>query len=301
MKKCPFYPYFGYTYNCMHVPVTFPPQSQKKQPGIEWVMKPRPISQCPDYKGAGKLKDKVALITGGDSGIGRAVAYAFADEGADIAIVFCDEFKDAEETKQVIEAKGRRCLAIAGDIKKPEFCREAVAKTIQEFGRLNILVNNAAVQYPQKSIGQITDDQLIETFQTNIFSFFYFTKAALPHMEHGDTIINTASITAYQGEKTLIDYSSTKGAIVSFTRSLAMSLVKDGIRVNAVAPGPIWTPLIPASFEPQRIARFGLDTPMRRAGQPSELAPTYVYPASDDSSYVTGQTLHVNGGVIVNG
>lgn len=285
----------------MKVPVTFPPQSQEKQPGLEWILKPRPISQCPDYKGSGKLKGKVALITGGDSGIGRAVAYAFADEGADIAIVFYDEFKDAEETKEVIESKGRRCLAMAGDVKDSGFCRKAVAKVIKEFGKLNVLVNNAAVQYTQDSVENISDDQLEETFRTNIFSFFYFTKAALPHMDYGDTIVNTASITAYQGEKKLIDYSSTKGAIVAFTRSLALSLVKRGIRANAVAPGPIWTPLNPACYGPEVIARFGLDTPMRRAGQPAELAPAYVYLASQDSTYVTGQTLHVNGGVIVNG
>jgi NAD(P)-dependent dehydrogenase (short-subunit alcohol dehydrogenase family) len=301
LKKCPYYPYFGYTYNCMHIPVTFPPQSQPKQPGLEWMLKPRPISENPDYKGTGKLKDKVAIITGGDSGIGRAVAYAFADEGADIAIVFYDELRDAEETKKVIESKGRRCLAIAGDIKDSKFCRRVVDETIKEFGKLNILVNNAAVQYAQNSITQISDEQMETTFRTNIFSFFYFTKAALPHMECGDTIINTTSVTAYQGEKTLIDYSSTKGAITSFTRSLALSLVKSGIRVNAIAPGPIWTPLNPASYGPEVIARFGLNTPMRRAGQPFELAPAYVYLASEDSSYVTGQTLHINGGVIVNG
>lgn len=285
----------------MPVPVTFPPQSQKKQPGLEWILKPRPVSQCPDYKGAGKLKGKVALITGGDSGIGRAVAYAFADEGADIVIVFYDEFRDAEETKEVIESKGHRCLAIAGDIKKPDFCRRVIAETIKEFGKLNVLVNNAAVQYAQNSIVDISDEQMETTFRTNIFSMFYLTKAALPHMKQGDTIINTSSITAFQGEKTLIDYSSTKGAILAFTRSLSLSLVRSGIRVNAVAPGPIWTPLNPACYGPEVIARFGLNTPMRRAGQPAELAPAYVYLASDDSTYVTGQTLHVNGGVIVNG
>jgi len=285
----------------MQVPVTFPPQSQSKQPGLEWILKPRPVSQDPDYKGTDKLKDRVAIITGGDSGIGRAVAYAFAAEGADITIVFYDEFKDADETKREIEAKGRRCLALAGDVKNPAFCRRVVRETLKEFGKINILVNNAAVQYAQDSITDITDEQMETTFRTNIFPLFYFCKAALPHMECGDTIINTSSITAYQGEKTLLDYSTTKGAIVSFTRSLALQLVNQGIRVNAVAPGPIWTPLNPACYGPEHIARFGLDTPMKRAGQPVELAPAYVYLASADSTYVTGQTLHINGGVIVNG
>ncbi|AAK79391.1 NAD(P)-dependent dehydrogenase (short-subunit alcohol dehydrogenase family) [Clostridium acetobutylicum] len=292
-------PYFRETNNCPVPPTNFPPQHQNRQPGIESVMRPRPIYNNPCYYASGKLRNKVALITGGDSGIGRAAAVAFAKEKADVAIVYLYERNDAMETKRVIESLGQRCLTIEGDVRRDGFCREAVERTIRTFGNLNILVNNAAVQFPQDSILNITNEQLENTFRTNIFSMFYITKAALPYLKYGSSIINTASITAYEGEKTLIDYSSTKGAIVSFTRSLSKSLVDKGIRVNAVAPGPIWTPLIPASFSAARVATFGKDTPMKRAGQPYELAPAYVYLASDDSSYVTGEVIHINGGRMV--
>lgn len=239
------------------------------------------------------------LITGGDSGIGRAVAIGFAKEGADVAITYLYEDRDAEETKARIEAIGRRCLPIRLDMRTKQACTNAVNRVLQTFGKLNIVINNQGVQYPRHSLLDISEEQLEQTFRTNIFSFFYVTQAALPHLKAGDAIVNTASITAYRGEKTLIDYSSTKGAIVSFTRSLALSLVEQGIRVNAVAPGPIWTPLIPSSYSADRVATFGTQTPMKRAGQPFELAPAYIYLASDDSRYVTGETLHVNGGDFV--
>ncbi|SEN13703.1 NAD(P)-dependent dehydrogenase, short-chain alcohol dehydrogenase family [Mesobacillus persicus] len=280
---------------------TFPPQHQTHQPGTEDEMRPEPISVDPNYTGSGKLKNKVALITGGDSGIGKSVAIYFAKEGADVSIVYLEENKDAQETKALIEAEGQKCLLIAGDIGDESFCKETIAQTIEKFGKLDILVNNAAEQHPQKSIIDISADQLEKTFRTNIFSMFYLTKAALPHLKKGSAIINTSSITAYKGHEQLIDYSSTKGAIVSFTRSLAMSLAKDEVRVNSVAPGPIWTPLIPSTFSEDQVASFGSNTPLGRAGQPHELAPAYVYLASEDSSYVSGQTIHVNGGTIING
>ncbi|HWO97021.1 MAG TPA: SDR family oxidoreductase [Bacillus sp. (in: firmicutes)] len=295
----PIYPYYGFQKKCRRQPLTFPPQHQDVHPGMEYVMNPRPISENPRYKGTGKLNGKVAVITGGDSGIGRAVAYAFAKEGADIAIPYLNEHRDAEETKMRIEQIGRRCLLLPGDLREEEVCQQAIEKTVAVFGRLDILVNNHGVQYVQKSILDITKEQLERTFQTNIFSFFYLTKAALPYLKKGSSIINTTSVTAYEGNKELIDYSATKGAITTFTRSLSLSLVKKGIRVNGVAPGPIWTPLIPSSFSAKQVSIFGTDTPMKRAGQPFELAPTYVYLASDDSQYVTGQVLHVNGGTMV--
>ena len=279
----------------------FPAQHQDKQPGIEANMHPRPVSLAPDYRASGKLNNKVALITGGDSGIGRAAALAFAKEGSDIVIVYLNEHQDALETKTEVEKAGRRCLAIDGDIGYEPFCQQVISKTINEFGKLDILVNNAAEQHVAPTLLDITPEQLERTFRTNIFSYFYMTKAALAHLKNGSTIINTASITAYEGHEQLIDYSSTKGAIVTFTRSLSKSLVGQGIRVNGVAPGPIWTPLIPASFNEQHVAQFGSNTPMKRAGQPAELAPAYVFLASSDSSYITGQILHVNGGTIVNG
>ncbi|EKN70297.1 short-chain dehydrogenase/reductase SDR [Neobacillus bataviensis LMG 21833] len=280
---------------------TFPPQHQNHQPGIESEMNPLPISVDPNYKAGGKLSGKTAIITGGDSGIGRSVAIYFAKEGADIAIAYLEEHQDAEETKQIIEAEGRNCLLFAGDIGNEEFCKEIVNKTIGQFSKLDILVNNAAEQHPQQSLLNITSAQLEKTFRTNLFSFFYMTKMALPYLQKGASIINTASITAYEGNEQLLDYSASKGAIVSFTRSLAMSLASQGIRVNGVAPGPIWTPLIPSTFTEDKVATFGSTTPMGRAGQPYELAPAYVFLASDDSSYVSGQMIHVNGGTIVNG
>ncbi|WP_251554358.1 SDR family oxidoreductase [Neobacillus muris] len=280
---------------------SFPPQHQNHQPGMESEMNPRPLSVGPEYKAAGKLTGKTALITGGDSGIGKAVAIHFAKEGADVTIVYLSEHQDAEDTKKLIEAEGRKCLLLSGDIGEEDHCREVVQKTINEYGKLDILVNNAAEQHPQKSLLDISATQLERTFRTNIFSYFYMTKSALPHLKQGASVINTASITAYEGNKQLLDYSSTKGAVVSFTRSLAMSLAKDGIRVNGVAPGPIWTPLIPSTFTAEQVETFGSTTPMGRAGQPYELAPSYVFLASDDASYVSGQMLHVNGGTIVSG
>lgn len=274
----------------------FPPQEQDRQPGIEAEMRPKPEFEDRKYQGSGKLKDRVALITGGDSGIGRAVAVYFAKEGADIAISYLDEHGDAEETRRQVEQEGRRCITLSGDIGDEAFCRDLVGRTVEELGRLDILVNNAAVQFPKDTIEEISAGQLEQTFRVNIFAMFFLTKAALKHLKKGSTIINTASVTAYQGSPHLLDYSATKGAIVTFTRSLAKSLVKKGIRVNAVAPGPIWTPLIVATFPAEHVATFGTDTPMGRAGQPEEVAPSYVYLASDDASYVTGQVLHVNGG-----
>jgi NAD(P)-dependent dehydrogenase (short-subunit alcohol dehydrogenase family) len=279
-----------------------PPQHQDRQPGLESEMKPKPKAEDPQYQGSGKLRGKVALITGGDSGIGRAVAIFYAKEGADVAIVYLNEHHDAEETTRLVEKEGRRCLAIAGDVGDEAFCREAVQRTVEEFGHLDILVNNAAEQHPQDSIEKISAEQLERTFRTNIFSYFYVTKAALKHLpEGGSAIINTTSVTAYRGSPQLLDYSATKGAIVAFTRSLSKALAEKGIRVNGVAPGPIWTPLIPASFPEDKVATFGADVPLKRAGQPEEVAPSYVFLASDDSSYMTGQVLHPNGGEIVNG
>lgn len=279
----------------------FPPQHQQNQPGLEGPMNPRPIFEDTHYRGSGKLQGKVALISGGDSGIGRAVAIAFAKEGADVAILYLNEHEDASETKARIEASGCRCLALAGEIGEEAFAQQAVATTMQEYGHLDILVNNAAEQYPQNSILDITQAQLEQTFRTNVFGNFYLTKAALPFLKPGSTIINTTSITAYAGNELLIDYSASKGAVVSLTRSLSESLVKTGIRVNGVAPGPVWTPLIPASFAAEDVATFGSTTPMQRAGQPFELAPAYVFLAANDSAFMSGQILHVNGGQIING
>jgi NAD(P)-dependent dehydrogenase (short-subunit alcohol dehydrogenase family) len=278
-----------------------PPQHQDRQPGLESEMTPRPQAEDPTYQGSGKLRDKIALITGGDSGIGRAVAIAFAKEGADVAIAYLNEHDDAKETKQKVEQEGRRCVAIAGDIGDESFCQQAVQQTVDELGKLDILVNNAAEQHPQDSIEKISAEQLERTFRTNIFSMFYLTKAVLPHLQAGSAIINTTSVTAYKGSPQLLDYSSTKGAIVAFTRSLSQSLIEKGIRVNGVAPGPIWTPLIPATFPEEKVESFGAQVPMQRAGQPEEIAPSYVFLASDDASYMAGQILHPNGGTVVNG
>lgn len=275
-----------------------PPQEQDQQPGLESEMTPKPKSDDPQHQGSGKLLGKVALITGGDSGIGRAVAITFAKEGADVAIMYLNEHDDAKETKRLVEEKGRGAIVIAGDIGDENFCKQAVEQAVQELGKLDILVNNAAEQHPQESIEDISAEQLERTFRTNIFSMFYLTKAALKYLKEGSTIINTTSV---QGNKQLLDYSSTKGAIVAFTRSLSQSLVKKEIRVNAVAPGPIWTPLIPATFPEEKVAEFGKQVPMGRAGQPEEVASCYVFLASNDSSYISGQVLHPNGGTIVNG
>ncbi|QHJ70321.1 SDR family oxidoreductase [Planococcus halotolerans] len=272
------------------------PQEQGRQPGLEEKMDPEPIYDDKDYKGADKLKGKTALITGGDSGIGRAVAVAFAKEGANVAIAYLDEHDDAEETVKAVESYGGKCIKLATDISQVENCNQLIVDVIGEFGELNILVNNAGKQFPQDDFLNISQDQLRETFETNIFSMFYLTQAAIPHLQKGDSIINTSSVTAYRGSPSLIDYSATKGAITAFTRSLASNLIDSGIRVNSVAPGPIWTPLIPATFDAEKVGEHGGDTPMERRGQPAELAPAYVYLAAKDSSYVTGETIHVNGG-----
>jgi NAD(P)-dependent dehydrogenase (short-subunit alcohol dehydrogenase family) len=285
----------------MNFPQKLPPQHQTKQPGLETQMNPRPIFENENYKGSYKLNGKIALITGGDSGIGRAVAVAFSKEGADIAIVYFNEHEDAEETKKMIEKNGRKCLLIAGDVGEETICNEAVNRVINEFKTIDIIVNNAAEQHPQNSIEDIAEEQLIRTFKTNIFSYFYITKAALKHLKAGSVIINTSSITAYKGDEALIDYSATKGAITTFTRSLAISLAKKNIRVNSVAPGPIWTPLIPSSFSSQEVGKFGSTTEMGRPGQPVELAGAYVFLASEDASFITGETIHVNGGGFVTG
>lgn len=277
------------------------PAKQDKQPGIEAEMNPAPEVIRDSYKGSGKLQDKVALVTGGDSGIGRSVAVHYAREGADVAIVYLDEDIDAEKAKELIEQEGRKCLLIKGDVKKPEFCNEAVEKTVKAFGKINVLVNNAGMQVPQKDPEKIDEQQLEDTFRTNIFGYFYFANAALKYLKAGDCIVNTTSVTAYRSSPNLIDYSSTKGAITSFTRSLATNLAKSGIRVNAVAPGPVWTPLIVSTFDEEKIKSFGAETAMERAGQPSELGPAYVFLACQDASFITGQVIHVNGGEVVNG
>jgi NAD(P)-dependent dehydrogenase (short-subunit alcohol dehydrogenase family) len=281
--------------------MTIAPQVQEHQPGIEARMDPQPLYIRDSYRGSGKLAGKVALITGGDSGIGRSVAVHFAREGADVAIVYLNEDVDAQETKRLVEAEGRKCLLIRSDIREASACRDAVEWTASQFGRLDVLINNAAEQHPQESIEAIDQQQLEATFRTNLFSFFHFAQAALAHLPERDgTIINTTSVTAYRGSEHLMDYASTKGAIVAFTRSLALNLAEKNIRVNAVAPGPIWTPLIPATFDEQKVAEFGKDTPLKRPGQPAEVGPCFVFLASEDASYMTGQVLHPNGGSIVN-
>jgi NAD(P)-dependent dehydrogenase (short-subunit alcohol dehydrogenase family) len=278
-----------------------PRQHQQRRPGREHEMKPRPKSDDEKHRGSGKLRNKVAIITGGDSGIGRAVAVAFAKEGADVAIVYLEEHKDANETKRLVEENGRWCLLVSGDIGQEGFCRKAVGQIVKELGQIDVLVNNAAEQHPQESIEKITEKQLEQTFRTNIFSFFFMTKAAMKYLSEGGAIINTTSVTAYKGSAHLLDYSSTKGAITAFTRSLSQALADKRIRVNGVAPGPIWTPLIPSTFPPEEVETFGTDVPLGRPGQPEEVAPSYVFLASDDSSYMTGQILHPNGGTVVNG
>lgn len=291
---------YGYMRECENIPFTFPPQHQDKQPGLEYIMEPRPISERKGCRR--KLENKVAIITGGDSGIGRAVAYDFVREGAMVVLVYYDEECDAKETEERICQLGGSCLLMRGDLKDICFVQECIDRTLEFYGKIDILVNNHAVQFLQDSILDISPEQLNLVFQNNVISFFYLIQAALPHMKRGSSIINTTSVTAYQGNKELIDYSATKGAIVALTRSLALSLVDKGIRVNGVAPGPIWTPLIPASFSAEQVSTFGRKTskvPMKRAGQPCEVSPCYVFLASDDASYMTGQVLHPNGGTIV--
>ncbi|MFC7063051.1 SDR family oxidoreductase [Halobacillus seohaensis] len=276
-----------------------PGQEQEKQPGMEGEMNPLPLQADKDYRSGNKLVNKVALITGGDSGIGRSVAIGYAKEGADVAISYLEEHNDAEYTKQKIESEGRRAILIAGDVGEETVCQEAVERTVNELGGLDILVNNAAEQHPTDDIMNISTEQLESTFKTNIFSMFHITKAALPHLNRGSTIINTASVNPYTGNEQLVDYTATKGAVVAFTRSMAKQLVDKGIRVNGVAPGPIWTPLIPSTFSEDKVEQFGTNTPMGRPGQPVEHVGSYVLLASDDSTYITGQFIHINGGMIM--
>ncbi|MFT4172636.1 MAG: SDR family oxidoreductase [Rhodocyclaceae bacterium] len=278
-----------------------PPQHQDHQPGTESDMNPVPDSQPRAVREQGRLAGKVAVVTGGDSGIGRAVAIAFAREGADVAIVYLNEVADAQETMRRVQAEGARCLALAGDLGEPDFAAEVIEQTLESFGKLDIVINNAGEQHPRTSIEDIDNEQLENTFRTNVFAMFYLTQAALPHLHRGACIINTASVTAYRGNPKLLDYAASKGAVVAFTRSLSHQLVPQGIRVNAVAPGPIWTPLIPSTFSEDDVAEFGAHTPMKRVGQPNEVAPCYVFLASDDASYMSGQVLHPNGGEVING
>jgi NAD(P)-dependent dehydrogenase (short-subunit alcohol dehydrogenase family) len=286
--------------NLMGEQTQFPPQTQSTRPGHESVMAPRPETEAPAYRAAGKLEGKVAIITGGDSGIGRAVAVYFAKEGANVLVTYLNEHEDAAETKREVESEGQRCVLVAGDIGNAAFCREIVKRALDDYGRIDIIVNNAAEQHPCERLEEISEAQLERTFRTNIFSYFFLAQAALPHLKEGSSIINTTSVTAYRGSPHLLDYSATKGAIVTFTRSLAKQLADRKIRVNGVAPGPVWTPLIPSTFDEEKVEQFGGNVPLGRAGQPSEIAPCFVFLASEDSTYMTGQILHPNGGEIVN-
>ncbi|MGZ5242948.1 MAG: SDR family oxidoreductase [Bacteroidia bacterium] len=282
-------------------PKKLPAQHQNEHPGDEYKMEPQPEYIRKGYKGSGKLKNKVAIVTGGDSGIGRAISVHFAREGADVVIVYLKEHTDAKDTQKLVEEEGQKCLLIAGDLGNSKFCKKVVDKTIDEFGKLDVLVNNAAEQHFEEDFTKISDEQMENTFRTNIFSMFYLTKAALKHMKKGSSIVNCTSITAYRGSSHLIDYASTKGAILSFTRALAANLAEKGIRVNGVAPGPIWTPFIPSSFPADKVKEFGTEQPLGRPGQPSEVAPSFVFLACEDASYMTGQVLHPNGGEIIGG
>jgi NAD(P)-dependent dehydrogenase (short-subunit alcohol dehydrogenase family) len=274
---------------------TLPPQTQDRQPGRETKMHPRPDYE-PKFGGCGRLEGKVAIVTGGDSGIGRAVSVLFAREGADVAIIYLNEGEDARETVRLVEREGQTCLAIAGDVGDASFCKQAVQEVLNRFGHIDVLINNAAEQHPKGDLTEITPEQLEATFRTNIFGYFFMTKAVLPHLKQGAAIVNCGSVTAYRGSPELLDYSATKGAITTFTRSLAKSLVERGIRVNGVAPGPIWTPLIPSTFDADKVKSFGANVPMKRPGQPNEVAPCFLFLACDESSYITGSFLHPNGG-----
>ena len=279
----------------------FPPQHQQRQPGREHEMTPQPEVIRSDYRGSGKLRDKVAIITGGDSGIGRAVAVHFAREGAKVVIAYLEENKDAEKTRDLVEAEGQECRLFRGDLGEVALCRSLADEAVAEFGRIDVLVNNGAEQHVVDTLEEITPEQWDRTFLTNIHAYFYLTRAALPHMKKGSSIINTTSVNAYKGNEKLIAYTTTKGAVVAFTRAIALTLVDRGIRVNGVAPGPVWTPFIPATLPEDAVASFGSQVPMNRAAQPSEIAPSYVFLASSDASYITGQVIHPNGGTIVNG
>ena len=295
----PIIPYVGFKDENVRTPITFIAQHQNVQPGMEYEMKPAPIFENPNYVTSNKLKDKVVIISGGDSGIGRAISVLFAKEGADIVINYLNEHEDANYTKKIIEECGRKCLLISGDLRDENLSSYIVDTTLKTFGKIDVLINNCGIQFPQNSILDISSKQLKDTFETNFFTFFYLTRAVLPHLKANSSIINTTSITAFTGNEKLIDYSATKGAITTFTKSLALSLANQSIRVNAVSPGPIWTPLIPSSFNRQEVEIFGTKTPLGRAGQAFELAPAYLYLASDDSRFITGQIIHVNGGSIV--
>jgi NAD(P)-dependent dehydrogenase (short-subunit alcohol dehydrogenase family) len=282
-------------------PTSLPPQAQDQQPGLEQEMSPQPVYIRPNYKGSEKLQDKVALITGGDSGIGRAVAIHFAREGADVAIVYkAEEQEDADATKQLVEQENRRCVLLSGDLRDPQFCEDIVTQTVQQLGKLNIVVSNAAEQFVSKDVSELPNEQFEDTFQVNFFPLVRIVKVALQHLHEGDSIIATSSINAYRGNQQLVDYTSTKGAITAYIRSIAQQLAEKKIRANTVAPGPIWTPLIPASFPPDKVKEFGQDTTMKRPGQPAEVAPAFVFLASEDASYITGQAIHPNGGEVLN-